>query len=334
MSQAPRTLLSIQYLRGLAALAVVAFHTGYTRTVIGAAGVDVFFVISGFIMVHVSRREAAPAAFLAARLLRVVPLYWFATLATLAIRPEPGSDLLTSLSFIPHLGLDGRDRPVVDQGWTLNFEMFFYAAFAVSLLASAQVRLRALTVGLGALVLIGVALHPVGIVASTYTSPMLLEFLAGAWLCRAWQTRRLPGAGLSLAMVAAGCVAFVIALHTMPGAERPFVWGIPALLIVAGGLGVETAGRLPRVPGLVSLGNASYALYLTHMLVIRPMLAVLKPYPAPLALAVTAGLCVVLALAVHRGLEVPISRLARWRHRDNPLPSNAQSPTRPAVPAG
>ncbi len=313
----PHTLRSIQYLRGLAALAVTAMHTGWTYSGIGAAGVDVFFVISGFIMVHVSRREAAPLAFLRARALRVVPLYWLVTLVALTVRQD--TDLprvLTSLAFWPHAGFDGRDYPVIIQGWTLNYEVFFYLAFAASLLLPASRRLLALTAAFGGLILAGRALYPIDVAAGVYTNPLLLEFLAGAWLCRVWQRGWLPTGYAAVALATIGTIAFAAQVKIGPsGNWRCLTWGVPALLILAGALGVEAGGLLPRMPGLLWLGNASYALYLTHLLVEHPLQAVLRPLPLPLALPLMLVACVAVALMVHRWVEQPMARLLRSMRR-------------------
>src|SRR5690242_14114495 len=118
---------SIQYLRGLAALGVLAFHAaeraGGTFD-LGAAGVDVFFVISGFIMwVIAAERPTTPAAFLSRRIQRIVPLYWAVTLTVAAVAVlVPGSfprlqvswaAVLKSLLFVPYEGADGLIAPLI-----------------------------------------------------------------------------------------------------------------------------------------------------------------------------------------------------------------------------
>lgn len=323
MAQA-RTLLSVQYLRGLAALAVVALHTGWTRTTVGAAGVDLFFVISGFIIVLVGGQGMAPAAFLRARALRVVPLYWLLTLALAGAGLAMGqaadpARLLTSLAFWPRAGFDGRDDPVLIQGWTLNCEAFFYLAFAAVLLLPARLRLLALTGVFAALSLAGLAVHPAGAAGAAYTSPLLLEFLAGAWLCRAWQRKAVPQGDRAALLLAAG----VLALAVQAGAEQVgaglsdrwqvVAWGLPALLILAGALGLEAGGTLPRVQGLRALGDASYALYLTHLMVLWAVLPVLHPWPVAVALPLALLACVAAALLVHHGVERPVGRLLAGR---------------------
>jgi exopolysaccharide production protein ExoZ len=305
LTAAPRTLRSIQFLRGLAALSVVAFHTGWTHTVLGAAGVDVFFVISGFIMQHVSRRETTPIAFLRARILRVVPLYWLVTLAAAALHGimDPAR-LAQSLVFWPHLDAQGHAWPVLLQGWTLCYEMFFYGLFAVSLLLPH--RLWLMTAALLILASAGVALHPSGPALETYTSPLLLEFLAGMWLHRAWHSGWLRRAR---PLLPGGVAAFAAQVMLPdPGNWHTLAWGVPALMVVAGSLSVESSGRLPQVRWLNALSSASYALYLTHTLVQNQVLPLLQPAPAILAVPTAVAACVVVGMIVHWMVEEPIRR--------------------------
>ena len=109
----------------------------------GAAGVDIFFVVSGFIMVVTTmKRDMAPGEFLLHRIARIVPVYWVVTILLFAIvmygfkpvgimRMQPDW-LAKSLLFIP-FDRDGRVEPIISVGWTLNYEMFFYLLFALGL---------------------------------------------------------------------------------------------------------------------------------------------------------------------------------------------------------
>ena len=131
-----QTLLSIQYLRASAALMVVVYHAMMLAPVdfgIGAAGVDLFFVISGFILWTIAReRPLTPLEFLKRRWIRVAPLYWTLTLAVAAIatfwpfvfgqfKATP-SHVLLSLGFIQHMNPDGAPFPLIPVGWSLNYE--------------------------------------------------------------------------------------------------------------------------------------------------------------------------------------------------------------------
>ena len=136
---------NVQALRGFAALLVVFGHTEFAlpgMRPFGTFGVDIFFCISGFIMAMIVDRN--PEKFLLRRLIRILPLYWTATLGVwllAVVKPQwmmhttPNwRDLLLSLLFIPFYKGGGVDpRPVLFVGWTLNFEMYFYVVLAVCL---------------------------------------------------------------------------------------------------------------------------------------------------------------------------------------------------------
>jgi exopolysaccharide production protein ExoZ len=183
-------LLSVQVLRAVAALLVLASHVGHDLTrrlgfegypplQFGAGGVDVFFVISGFIMVWSSRglfgQPGAAGTFMARRLVRIVPLDWATTLLFLAgilIHPpmaHRGVDpphLVASLLFLPWPDQDGEHSPFYGIGWTLNYEMFFYVAFALLLPLAARPRaaVLALSLAFAALAVAGLLLRPAHLV--------------------------------------------------------------------------------------------------------------------------------------------------------------------------
>jgi exopolysaccharide production protein ExoZ len=273
--------VSIQYLRAVAALGVVAFHAleaAPHRFVLGAAGVDIFFVISGFIMFGLTEgAEARPGLFLWRRVARVTPMYWIATAVIAAIAmlrpnflwmaPVTPDHLLKSLLFIPHHDPRGEIYPVVQQGWTLNYEMFFYLSFAVVLFLPRRTQLPVLTAVFAILAALGLALRPANATAVTFTSPLLLEFLAGAWLGRAWAAGWARGRALGFGLFALGAAALAaqIALGYEPLAWRALAWGLPGLCLVAGAVMVESGGGVPRWPPLKALGDASYSIYLFHV---------------------------------------------------------------------
>ncbi|MDB5455853.1 MAG: putative acyltransferase [Caulobacter sp.] len=277
-------LRSIQYLRAVAALSVLAFHAAEQagwRFGAGAAGVDVFFVISGFIMSLVGARPGlSPLAFLRRRAERIVPLYWLVTLGVAAaalIAPAlfprmvvTAPHLLQSLLFIPHAAPDGVTAPLIVPGWTLNFEAFFYLIFALSLPAPAWIRPWLLSAVLGLLVAVGPLGDRAAPLWATYTSPLLLEFLAGVWLGLAWRTGRLPSRRWGVAMMVLGLAMFVgvAALGLEVESARVVLWGAPAFLLVAGAVCVERSAGVGDHPWLRLVGDGSYSIYLVHGLAI------------------------------------------------------------------
>ena len=336
---------SIQVLRGLAALSVVLCHAiGRAGDALetAAVGVDVFFVISGFIMWTITASGTAsgsasgpvtPGHFLLDRLTRIAPPYVLLTfavflLATLVPAAFPNmrtnlSHALLSALFVPHLSPLGTEYPQIAPGWTLNIELFFYALVALTLGAAPRWRLGLLAGVLSVFALVGMATvarpdATGGVAFGAYTSPLLLEFVAGLLLGVLWERRALPRAAIGGAMVAAGIgalVAWGVFLDTLPLDARPLVWGVPAALVVGGALAIERdAGarggmRAPR--GLMRLGDASYALYLTHILTVGAAWRLAGGLPLPLYLLVAVTLSVLVALAFRRVVEAPLTRAVR-----------------------
>jgi exopolysaccharide production protein ExoZ len=269
---------SIQYLRGLAACAVVCFHVSEQfggSFDVGAAGVDVFFVISGFIMwVTTAGRPADPWRFMGRRITRIVPLYWIVTLLTAAgilLKPQffyghffSVANFVGSLFFLPVLQEDAL-HPIVIQGWTLCYEMMFYLVLTLVLFLEERWRFRVLV---GALVAM-VALHfvlPAGY-ARAFTDPVVIEFAAGVVVGRLWlQGARLPF-GAALAMAGAGFLLLAAGPHFDADLPRALRWGLPAALIVAGAVFAERARPFKPAALPTFLGDASYSIYLWHVVV-------------------------------------------------------------------
>lgn len=274
----------IQYLRALAALTVVWGHSLYVMPstaerlgvpYFGGSGVDLFFVISGFIMVvTTSGSDVTPQKFLLLRIIRVVPLYWLATLAWIAYTafessssdPYPPGEIAKSLLFIPYAspGFPSGVWPILNNGWTLNYEMFFYALFALSLAAPRRLRLPGLAVALTGLVVIGRVFGPfANSVASTYSSAYLLEFVAGMVLADGWLrggSRDSLPQSLFLIVFGLYCIGSVHSRLTILGG---------AFLIVAGALNPRICAIQNRP--LLELGNASYSIYLIHQFVLAAL---------------------------------------------------------------
>jgi exopolysaccharide production protein ExoZ len=204
----------IQALRAIAAWLVVADHALLDVThselrspathiawASGNMGVYVFFTISGFIMVNICwddfGRRGAATNFLRRRITRIVPLYWLATIVALAFHKVAAthgahagwSELVRSLLFIPYQDEDGGWLPILPGGWTLNYEMMFYAIFAAALAFRRQIGLPAIAGALGILALVGSFL-PKGIVAYL-SSPIVFWFVLGTGLAVFWRWRGL-----------------------------------------------------------------------------------------------------------------------------------------------
>jgi peptidoglycan/LPS O-acetylase OafA/YrhL len=335
-------LLNVQALRGLAAFLVVFVHLETVAklaglpagiTVFGNSGVDVFFVISGLIMVVTTSgpKGQTPQGFLRNRLTRIAPLYWTITFAVFAIAlvaprllqsttADP-VQLLESLAFIPYARADGEMHPVVFVGWTLNYEMAFYVIFALGLL----LRNHLLGLALSIAVLVAVAAYgqiarPEGVLGF-YCAPMILEFAAGMVLGALLVRDRLPKSrvwGWTAAAIGVVALAVMLAGPWLWGQfDRSVMFGIPAVVVVAAGLIAERA-RLVLAQGWIqTLGAASYSVYLTHFFCTQVVtnaavrLAGLGPL-AMWALALVALVLVAMVgVFVHRRVELPLTELAR-----------------------
>lgn len=336
-------LVLVQALRAIAALFVVFLHAQYDaihftgpagfallRPLPWEVGVDIFFVISGFVIVHATRgqfgKAGASGGFLARRLIRVVPLYWLATGLFLLVAfarpgalnslPPSGAEIAASFLFVPYVNSLGAAQPVLTLGWTLNYEMAFYLVFAAAMAAGLA---RARTVLMVALFF--VALTSLGFLValpmplSFWANPMALEFVAGMGIALARDTGGRPGIILRTVLAAVA----IRMLHddlTQDGVERAFALGVPAaMLVMAAVFGPEPRLPAPLARTLVLLGDASYALYLFHPFALRAtrlMLSGAGIGPAAyIAIATVAA--VVLAVAVHLVFERPVMRYLRGR---------------------
>ena len=268
-------LLSVQYLRAVAAILVVLFHQLQGRNPLfrlGSHGVDLFFVISGFIMIAITDgRPITPARFMLDRIARIAPMYWIATGAAVLWMLAIGHfyeatvspvDILRSLFFIPSFNAHGRLEPTIYLGWTLNYEMFFYTAFALTLFLPTRLRLPVLTGAALASVLVGRLTHPQNAVGITYSSPIILNFVAGAWLGRAYGFRLIG----SYVRMMSGDLAVILALAACALLYRNLIYGVAASAVLAAFLMAEKSKLLPRSAVLLALGNASYSTYLFQQL--------------------------------------------------------------------
>lgn len=327
-------LVSIQYLRAVAAVGVLIFHASQRAGLqfgMGAAGVDIFFVISGFIMWVVSTRRAYnPGEFLLRRAGRIAPLYWCVTLFVVAVallRPSvfpnmrlSAGHVIQSLLFLPHADPTGLAAPVIVPGWTLNYEVFFYVAFALTLLLPARRRALVLSLGLMLLCLLGLAVPRGQPLVATYTDPLVLEFVAGVWLAKAWQAGRLGSPGRAWAAILLGALILLAVNATgadASGWARLPYWGLPAVLIVWGALSLERARRTRAIAPLKLMGDASYSIYLAHGLALSLAFKALdgRGLQPLVLLALAAPFAVLAGIVCHFALELPLLALFHGRRR-------------------
>ncbi len=293
-------LLHLQILRAIAASLVVVDHTYnelfqrrimpvpnlHSAYLLGHLGVSAFFVLSGFIMMRQSAHQfGSPAnalTFAWHRILRIVPLYWIATilwLPTLVVTHartlRPAFQLVLSLLFLPNVGNPEKLSPLLGQGWTLNFEMAFYLLFALCLLLPRRRGVAVLLSTLGVLVFLGTVAqvtpqHRLGDIWQLYTHWRILLF----------------GGGVALALIEIklGCItrwnmtfspAWLLVLPAallllprspFPNAGATLIFGSlfgAAVVVLCTLISLDRPGRFNRLA--VLLGDASYSTYLFHL---------------------------------------------------------------------
>lgn len=289
-SQAP-ILNNLQVLRAAAAISVVLFHCvaiapkygietalGGRLENWGASGVDIFFVVSGFVMVFVQNRSQRSALeFMKNRVLRIAPLYWLLTCVMLIawiLLPEksfssfpPAANVLEkiihfakSIAFSAHFF---EAYPLIKVGWTLEYEMIFYILFSAAILIASQNVLLATSGAISATIALGIV------------GPLAVEFIMGMVLSHLFLQGFLPKKIKAAILLFA--ISIMVIVFSSDFAEssqwlRVTLWGIPAFFIVASSLMIPQAKR-----GLGTiLGDASYAIYLIQAFSIPASMKILS----------------------------------------------------------
>lgn len=289
-----RRIANLQALRGVAVMMVVLFHCAATErkyagdTIlpawlrIGESGVDLFFVVSGFVMVMVTRGKFGGAReagwFLYSRATRIYPVYWvYAGLAAAVYLVQPTwvnasqghqVDLLRSFLLVPQEQL-----PVLLVAWSLVHEMYFYLLFALFMLAPEN-QLPRLLIGWAAIILISALTwwHP-GVTpwARIAAHPLTLEFIAGA--CAAWWLPKTSGSpsparlwgGVAISLISL-VAAYDRGVLDMPALPRAVVMALIYGALVYCAVALEQRCAQRAHGWLVHLGDASYTIYLSHVL--------------------------------------------------------------------
>jgi peptidoglycan/LPS O-acetylase OafA/YrhL len=286
-------LINVQILRFIAAASVLTKHSVEVFFPQGATilrlplngGVDLFFVISGFIMAWLTQgqfgKPHVAARFLLRRAIRIVPPYWFFTslmIVLLLVAPNVArntrlgwTEVVTSFAFIPWpRPADGVVVPLLSPGWTLNYEMFFYLCFGAALLLR---RGKSLLIGLFlGLAAAGMWLEPGNYLVAFYANPIILEFLAGIALERLYSAGVRASLMHALLLIVAGALAYLVLGQTPLREIRGIAQGIPAALVAAAFILGRAPVRARRVWTMLQAGgDASYTLYLSHPFTINGM---------------------------------------------------------------
>jgi len=337
---------SVQVLRGVAAMLVVLHHAGtlvserglgnISQFDWGAVGVDLFFAISGFVMVITTNRIWGQAGqwrvFIKKRLVRVVPLYWVATVVkiamTLALPALALHSHLTiwhtvaSLLFIPATNPNTDTVfPILTQGWTLSFEMLFYCIFAAAIW-SGRKPVKIVSGTLIVLSLLALAKTKNWMPLGALTDPLLVEFIFGMLIGLATLNRKFLPNRVALILLFGAIVAFVLFgnyAQSYDGLPRFVFWGVPAAAVVYACLSMDWLFSGTHARSFRRLGDASYSIYLFHTFTL-PVVGIAWNHfrwvgivSAFAAVAICMVFSIVAGLAIHRYIETPLTNLPAVR---------------------
>lgn len=350
-SRSTSTIYSVQVLRAIAALLVVADHTLiHIFTVydlpqiyhamawkLGGIGVTTFFVISGFVMAltndaNFGNREE-PLRFMLNRIIRIVPLYWLMSFVAAALFIATASKqvsisyLFMSLFFIVPLDAANNTimQPVLGPGWTLSYEMFFYAVFALFLLLPKRAALTGFTTVMVALVIWGMStlssaeINEPATRFAFYANPLLLLFVGGVLLGAFYKKYEHVFHKRDISIIwmygaVAATLAFSLATdkNSWPLAMQPAVFILPLICVAIALLcrfkPVTRSGRFG-----VLLGEASYSIYLSHIIVLAILRKIMPVTPlfGTLYFAVVFVVAALTGIAIYKLIEMPLTGLAR-----------------------
>lgn len=286
---------SIQMFRGLAALIVVIFHF---RDVLpfsedsfighyiirGYSGVDIFFVLSGFIAYYTiesnKKNESLPSLrYLFKRIAKIVPLYFFFTLLSAGHTLDSLYQTIKSFLFIP-IGL-GREGPIyggarVGQGWTLNYEMYFYIVASVSFMFG-KYKWLFICGFISLMIAIPLMIFPTPVgyghagfnfdyaYLSMMSNPITLEFLLGILIGYTYSKMDEKFSLFWLAFAFVSLVYFFMNFYNQFfGFSRLTAWGVPAALLILATLKLEKSNKIKPPLSLIKLGDISFSVYLVH----------------------------------------------------------------------
>lgn len=294
--QRQNNLISLQLLRGIAAASVVYFHIVFHSQSIyptfGKFGVDIFFVISGFVMALIISNKQSPRYFAISRIARIVPLYWtlsFLVFLIAVIKPSLlGStnaninDLLLSLFFIPHFRDFGTLHPILVVGWSLNYEMFFYSVILISILVE---RKHYIFILCGLITLTYIFLghwFDSLLLNSFFGKTYLFEFLLGILSFKLYKLGIFSKINKVVLTMCAITLYLIMAYFEINhfDFDRIFLYGIPSTLLLLSVTALERSNEENNnlmSNFILSVGDSSYATYLSHFYVVAGFQRIIFP---------------------------------------------------------
>ena len=308
---------SIQVLRFFAAFSVMMVHLPVFE--FGIWGVDIFFVISGFIMMYVT--ENNEKFFLLKRIFRIVPLYWILTLGVFALAifvPNVLNNttanivhLIKSLFFIPFDKNGTGHFPILFLGWTLNFEVIFYFLFSLSLVFFKENRMIACSIFIIIFLVFNKIFSEKNFIFETYANDIFIEFIFGMILFTIWKKyKNKISTNLSNHFICLAILLVSIFILNYYNFSRSVSYGLPSLILAVYFLFFLNHLKFPKI--LVSLGDASYCIYLLHPYVIQFFYKILEinEYDIIIELVFTLIIFVIVfivSLLIYKFIEFPIN---------------------------
>ena len=308
---------SIQVLRFFAAFSVMMVHLPVFE--FGIWGVDIFFVISGFIMMYVT--ENNEKFFLLKRIFRIVPLYWILTLGVFALAifvPDVLNNttanivhLIKSLFFIPFDKNCTGHFPILFLGWTLNFEVIFYFLFFLSLVFFKENRMIACSIFIIIFLVFNKIFSEKNFIFETYANDIFIEFIFGMILFTIWKKyKNKISTNLSNHFICLAILLVSIFILNYYNFSRSVSYGLPSLILAVYFLFFLNHLKFPKI--LVSLGDASYCIYLLHPYVIQFFYKILEinEYDIIIELVFTLIISVIVfivSLLIYKFIEFPIN---------------------------
>lgn len=265
---------TLQILRLIGAISIIIYHSSFVGEH-GYFAVEIFSILSGYILMYSTQSLHSKKGFLRKRLLRIIPLYWgftFLMYALLLFMPglslmseATPESLIKSLFFIPFTSGKGYTVPLVSIGWTLNYEILFYIIFCIAMHISHKYRGVVTGIILVILVALGSFVNINSSIWNYYTDSFILEFGFGilAFYIINWFSKHNFSLAMKRMLVLLSCICF-IGMWLDIGVELSIVRcvriGIPALILFIAIVVVYKEKTYS--PMLVGLGNATYSIYL------------------------------------------------------------------------
>jgi exopolysaccharide production protein ExoZ len=247
----------------------------------GSSGVDMFFIISGFVMMYISSASIANGTFdlkrfYIKRLVRVVPIYWIITAIVsilLIVYPSVFYNTTTdiyhtlgSYFFIPIADPLNKFAPLLGVGWTLNLEMYFYLIFGLFIFFFKLNAFKYIICFFIVTSLIGFILQlgKQGYYLNVLTNPMFLEFIFGMVLFKIMSKREFTFREAAVLLILSISIYTVPIFVSFDISIRFIYWGVPSFLLILSMITFEKLGKLKVSSFFIKLGDASYSIYLTH----------------------------------------------------------------------